>query len=68
VLARRWRQPLGDVVSTVVTLDALVTIGQAIVYDIPRHRGFVDLIVIVIAILAPTIAAVLLWNARARRD
>jgi phosphatidylglycerol lysyltransferase len=68
VLARRWRQPLADIVSTVVTADALVTIGQAIVYDIPRHRGFADMIVIAIAILAPTVAAVLLWNARGHRD
>ena len=67
VLARRWRQPLADVVACAVTVDAVVTLGQAIVYDIPRHRSPLDLIVISIAVLAPSIASVLLWNARAHR-
>ncbi len=66
-LARRWRQPLADVVATAVTADAVITILQAILYDLPRRRGVVDLAVIVVAMLAPTIASVLLWNARAHR-
>ena len=66
-LARRWRQPLGDVVAGVVTADAALTLGQAIVYNAPRAHGMLDVIVIVIAVLAPTFAAVLLWNARAHR-
>ncbi|MBX3157086.1 MAG: DUF2156 domain-containing protein [Deltaproteobacteria bacterium] len=66
-LAHRWRQPLADVVATAVTADAVVTLAQAIVYDLPRRRGPVDLAVIAIAVLAPTIAAILLWNARGRR-
>lgn len=67
VLARRWRQPLADLVATAVTADAAVTIGQAILYNAPRVRGALDVIVIVIAVLAPTCAAILLWNARAHR-
>jgi len=67
VLARRWRQPLGDIVATFVSLDAAVTLAQAIGYDIPRHGQGFELVVIIIAILAPTFAAVLLWNARAHR-
>jgi phosphatidylglycerol lysyltransferase len=66
-LARRWRQPLADVVATAVTLDAVVTIVQAIVYDLPKRTGPLDVVVIAIAMFAPTLAAVLLWNARARR-
>ena len=66
-LSGRWRQLLGDLVATAVTADAAVTLGQALAYNVPHRRGPLDLVVIVIAILAPTIAAVLLWNARANR-
>ncbi len=66
-LARRWRQPLADVVATAVTADAIITAVQAIAYDLPRRRGALDVIVIVIAMLAPAVAAILLWNARAAR-
>jgi phosphatidylglycerol lysyltransferase len=67
VLARRWRQPLADVVATAVTLDAVATAVQAIAYDLPRRRGALDVAVIAIAMAAPAIAAFLLWNARAHR-
>lgn len=66
-LAGRWRQPLADIVAAAVTLDALVTVIQAIGYDLPRRRGPLDVVVIAIAMLAPMVAAVLLWNARASR-
>jgi phosphatidylglycerol lysyltransferase len=66
-LAYRWRQPLADIIASVVTADAVVTIVQAFVYDFPHRRGALDVVVIVIAMLAPTVAALLLWNARAHR-
>jgi hypothetical protein len=37
------------------------------VYDLPRRRGPLDVVIIAVAMLAPTVAAVLLWNARASR-
>ncbi|MCX5742905.1 MAG: phosphatidylglycerol lysyltransferase domain-containing protein, partial [Proteobacteria bacterium] len=63
-LARRWRQPLADVVATAVTLDAVVTLGQALAFDLPRQRGALDVGVAIVAVLGPTLAALLLWNAR----
>ena len=66
-LARRWRQPLADIVATAVTVDAAVTIVQGISYDLPRHSAPIDIIVIAIAMLAPCLAAFLLWNARVHR-
>jgi phosphatidylglycerol lysyltransferase len=66
-LARRWHLWLADLVATAVTLDAVVTLIQAIVYDLPRRRGVLDVLVIIAAVLAPTIAALMLWNARAHR-
>jgi len=63
-LSYRWRATLADVVATAVTCDALVTVVQAIAFDVPRRRGPLDLVVVAVAISAPTIAATLLWNAR----
>lgn len=66
-LARRWRQPLADIVTWAVTADACVTAAQVIVYDLPRTHAPLDIAVISAAVLAPTFAAVLLWNARVHR-
>ncbi|HEX3762094.1 MAG TPA: DUF2156 domain-containing protein [Kofleriaceae bacterium] len=66
-LSYRWRAGLADLIATAVTADAVLTLGQAIAYDLPRREGLLDVAVAVIAIAAPTVAAVLLWNARAHR-
>ena len=68
VLAQRWRRGLGDVVAIAVTLDAVATIAQALIYNVPRRTGPFDLVIIAIAMLAPTLAALMLWNARAVRE
>jgi phosphatidylglycerol lysyltransferase len=67
-LSYRWRAALADLVATAVTADAVLTLGQAIAYDLPRRDGPLDAVVVVIAIAAPTVASVLLWNARAHRS
>lgn len=67
-LARRWRQPLADIVAAAVTADAAVTLVEALAYNVPRVRGPLDLLVIAVAVLAPTLAAILLWNARVHRS
>ena len=41
---------------------------QAVAYDLPRRRGIVDAVVIAIAIVAPTFAAAMLWNARGHHN
>ena len=66
-LSYRWRAVLADVLATAVTADAALTLGQVIAYDLPRERGPLDIIVTVVAVLAPTLAAILLWNARVHR-
>jgi phosphatidylglycerol lysyltransferase len=67
VLARRWRQPLADVVAVAVTADAVLTTVEAIVFNVPRIASVLDVIVVTVAVLAPTLAAILLWNARVHR-
>jgi phosphatidylglycerol lysyltransferase len=66
-LSYRWRAGLADLIATAVTADAVLTLGQAIVFDLPRRRGWLDIAVAAIAVCAPTVAAILLWNARVHR-
>jgi len=66
-LSYRWRAALADLVATAVTADAVLTLGQAIAFDLPRRRGWLDIAVAAIAVCAPTVAAILLWNARVHR-
>ena len=67
-LAARWRQPLADIVAVAVTADAVVTLGEALVFNAPRIHSVVDALVVMTAVAAPSFAAVLLWNARVHRS
>jgi hypothetical protein len=64
-LAHRWRRGLADAVAAAVTADAVVTIGQTLLYDLPRERGVLDIFFLVVAITGPILASLLMWNARA---
>lgn len=66
-LAQRWRPRLASALAWAITADAAVTLIQAIIYDLPRRRGAVDVLVIAVACAAPAFAAFLIWNARAHR-
>jgi phosphatidylglycerol lysyltransferase len=59
---------LATAVAIAVTLDAAMTAAEAAFYNAPRIHGPLDLMVIAIAIAAPSSAAVLLWHARAHRQ
>lgn len=65
-MSRRWRHRLATVVASAVSADAVVTTLQAALYNVPERRGPWDFAVIAVAIAAPTFAAIVLWNARAR--
>lgn len=67
-LAARWRQPLADIVAVAVTADAVVTLVEALVFNAPRIHSVVDALVVMTAVIAPSFAAVLLWNARVHRS
>jgi phosphatidylglycerol lysyltransferase len=66
-LARKWTLPLANVVATAVTLDAIVTLGQALLFDLPHRRNALDVAFLIVAVAAPSAAALMLWNARAAR-
>ena len=58
-LTRRWRPALVRFLAALTTLDAALTLVQAILYNVPRARGMLDYTVIALAIAAPTLAAAL---------
>lgn len=67
VLASRWRPRIGDLLATAITGDAILTLGQAIGFNWARRDGPFDVLVIAVAVLAPTIAAIVMWTARYHR-
>jgi phosphatidylglycerol lysyltransferase len=67
VLSTRWRRGLANVLASIITLDAVVTLIQILAFDGPEERGWLDLVVMAGAVAAPTAAAIMLWNARAHR-
>jgi phosphatidylglycerol lysyltransferase len=66
VLAGRWRQRLGVAVATAVTADVLVTSWQAVSWYVPRASGAAASLGAAIAVMAPALAAAVLWG-RVRR-
>ncbi len=66
-LAKRWRTWLAKAMAALVTLDALVTAVEALLYNVPRAASWIDAVVIGVGVGAPTVAAYLLHRARANR-
>ena len=66
-LAMRWSDRLSRIVLAAVGADAVVTLAEALVWNVPRLRGIGDALVSLVAVAAPTLAFVILWRARGRR-
>ena len=64
-LARRWRRGLDTLLATLVTADAVVTLVQAVTWNLRREPGLLTTVVTLIAVAAPSLAAALLWIGRA---
>ena len=64
-LARRWRRGLDTVLASLVTADAAVTLTQVLGWNL-RHgpRNALTFTVGAISVLAPSLAALLLWFGR----
>jgi phosphatidylglycerol lysyltransferase len=64
---RRPSAGLYTLLASAVTLDAVLTVVQAWVWNIPRVRGALEASVVVLACSAPVLVALMLWGARRRR-
>jgi phosphatidylglycerol lysyltransferase len=68
VLARRWRRGLDTALAALVTGDAIVTLAQAILWNLRRRPiGVPTIVVAVLAVAAPSLASLVLWRGRAHR-
>ncbi|MDC0679622.1 DUF2156 domain-containing protein [Sorangium atrum] len=63
-LSRRYGQRLSLALAVLVTCDAALTLGQALLFNVPRARGAFEAAVVATAVAAPAVAAALLWSAR----
>lgn len=63
-LVRRWHGGFAALLAIVTALDALVTLVQVVVWDLPRAHGPLAAVALVIAVLAPAAASSFLWMAR----
>jgi phosphatidylglycerol lysyltransferase len=67
-LSDRWHPRLAAVLTFAIALDAALTLLQAILFDLPRHPAPLEVVIILAAVLAPAVAASLLWLGRVHRD
>ena len=66
-LSSRFRPRLARLLAIAVTLDGILTLIEACMFNVPRLRGPADWVVVVLACLAPASAAAVLWGAQATR-
>jgi phosphatidylglycerol lysyltransferase len=66
-LAVRWSDRLSRVLLAAVGADAVLTLAEVLVWNVPRLRGWKDGLVSAIAVGAPALALLILWRARVRR-
>lgn len=62
-LARRFRPRLGAVVAIAVTADAVLTLVQALAWNLRRIDSALEALVVLVACAAPIFAALVLWRA-----
>lgn len=67
ILLRRFRPALALALAIAVTADAVVTTIQAVLFNLPRARGALDVALVAIACAGPSIASLALWGLLERR-
>ena len=66
-LAKRWRDGLALALASVISLDALVTLVEAAVHNLPRITGPGDGVVVGMGVAAPIAASCVMWGALSTR-
>lgn len=65
-LSTRWRVGLATLLAALISTDALLTLVEVAVFNLPRTRGPLDALVSLVAVVGPTLAAAFLWATRNR--
>ncbi len=66
-LSRKWRRPLAAAALTAAIGDVVLTLLQVARYNASRIRGCGDALIVAAAVIAPILAAGILWGGRRRR-
>lgn len=64
-LSARWQDWLATLLASLITLDAILTLGEVLVFNLPHAHQPLGWLVSAIAVLGPSLAALFLWKARA---
>ena len=67
-LRKQWTQRLAIAIAATVTLDAVVTLVQALLWNVSRTRTLLEAALVVVACSGPALAAAVLWGAVRRRS
>jgi uncharacterized SAM-binding protein YcdF (DUF218 family) len=66
----RWlRRPNPKLLTTLaalVTTDAVITLGQSLVWNVHQARGWFETVIVFAVVAMPALASISLWGARAR--
>lgn len=66
VLTRRFRPGLSRAIGVAVFVDACLTLVQALLFNVRRIHQFGDAVGVALAVAAPAVASVILYNAHQR--
>mgnify|MGYP000885800011 CR=1 FL=1 len=67
-LSRGWRFGLGTALAALVSVDAVLTAAEVLLFNVGRVRRPLELLPLAIAVLVPTVAAILLWAGWVHRE
>lgn len=67
-LTYAWLPWLATLLTVIVTGDAVLTLVQALLYNLPHLHGAWDLALVTTAVAGPSLSAFLLWRARLHRQ
>ena len=63
VLASRWHAWLGTALAVAITVDSILTVVEALAFNVGRARSPLDWVVVAVSCAAPAFAAAVLWGA-----
>lgn len=67
-LTASWQPALATLLAVLVTGDAVLTLIEALAYNVPRLRSAWDVLIVLIAVAGPAPSAFLLWRGRLHRN
>lgn len=63
-LARRWRLWLVTLLAALTSADALCSVAQVVIFNLPRTRTPVEVGIVAVGVASPLLASAFLWAAR----